>query len=664
MDYMRKAAAAALTLSLAAVAVLPAAAAAPKIPVEAFATLPVVEQVALSPNGLKAALLVNNEGTTTIMVQELGTPDGKKTFIMSTDNKQYSFNWFAWVGDNRLLVSTLFPSKRRENSTNAVGGVDTYETRLLSAAADGSQVINLMKPNSFKGEMQAQFQDDVIDFHPDNGKHVLISLADQEDTWDPVVYSLDVEAGTRSHVFGPRRNFSDWMVDRNHQVRLGVLRQGANMEIHACDPDGRNWRKLWSFQALDTDIVTPVGFDKDPNLLYVLANHNGNRALFHVDLRDPQLKRTLKLEGKDYDLGGDLTYSKKTGEVIGLMGSSVQGRSAANFWDKDRKELMEFIDQALPERYNHIVSTSADENRYVLHSSNGRISGEFYLGDDRANKLGLLAVNYPRLAARDMASKEEFTIKARDGLALPAYLTLPQDSTGKNLPMVLLVHGGPHSHDDDSFDTWAQFMVNRGYAVLQVNFRGSSGMGGDFMAAGLRRWGQEMQDDLTDAVHWAIERGTADSKRVCIVGGSYGGYAALMGVAKTPALYRCAVSFAGVSDLVELVHDAGYYGRGYTEVVEKQIGSLATDSERLRANSPVNLARQIKSPVLLVHGTLDRSVPYDQGTAMDAALTAAGVPHRFIKQDLGDHHLSIYQHRLQFLNELESFLTQNLGVAR
>jgi len=304
---------------------------------------------------------------------------------------------------------------------------------------------------------------------------------------------------------------------------------------------------------------------------------------------------------------------------------------------------------------------SDDENRYLVYSSNGQTPGQIFLGDDRANKLELFALSYPGLSQKDMATKTKVSIKARDGLELPAYLTVPQGVEAKKLPMVMLVHGGPQHHDDADFDTWAQFLANRGYAVLQVNYRGSTGFGRGLMAAGLKRWGMEMQDDLTDAAQWAIANGTADPKRLCIVGASFGGYSALMGVAKTPELYQCAVSFAGVSDLVELGRDHREFG-GAEGVYDIQVGSVDKDADRLRQTSPRYLASQIKVPVLLIHGTEDRSVLFEQGQYMDEALTAAGKPHRFIKQERGDHHLSLYEHGLQFFKELEGFLAQHLGA--
>lgn len=649
---------AASLLSAALLFPLPAKAGA-KLPLEAFASLPTIATVSLSPDGQHAALMANKEGITTILVQNLEHPERQPSVILSTDNNQYTYNWLRWVNDERLVVSMAFPSKRGHGY---IGGVNTTETRMLSVRKDGSGLVNLFKPHSFKGMYQAQFQDNVIDWEPDHGKHILVQISDQERISEPAVFSVDVETGARSQIHASRSNFRSWLVDRNHRVRVGVHHENSKVEIHACDPDGQNWRKLWTYQLLSQESVQPLGFGKDSNLLYILAEHQGHTALQTVDLRDPELKRSLKLNLEGLDLSGSLVYSAKTADVVGFRGTAKTGKASVNYWDSNFRELVGLIDEGLPERHNFLRSMSSDETRYIVYSSNAHTAGEYYLGDDKKNSLSLFASAYPQLPAAAMAKKKFIKIKARDGLELPAYLSLPPGKKANNLPAVLLVHGGPQGHDDASFDTWTQFLANRGYAVLQVNFRGSTGHGGKLMAAGLQRWGMEMQDDLTDAAQWLVANGTADAGRMCIVGASYGGYAALMGVAKTPDLYRCAVSFAGVTDLLELGLDKANYING-KEAFNIQIGSVDKEKQRLQATSPRYLANQIKAPVLLIHGTHDRSVDFTQGEMMDAALNAAGKPHRFISQEKGDHHLSIYEHRLQFFKELENFLAQNLGSA-
>ena len=214
-------------------------------------------------------------------------------------------------------------------------------------------------------------------------------------------------------------------------------------------------------------------------------------------------------------------------------------------------------------------------------------------------------------------------IKARDGLDLVALLSPPASASGKPWPLVLLPHGGPHSRDSNDFDVETEFLASRGVAVLQVSFRGSAGYGHDLMSAGLKRWGLEMQDDLTDAVQWALSQGLADPKRLCIMGGSYGGYAALVGVVKTPQLYRCAISLTGVTDLIDMAaYQCDYVGG--IAAARAQIGSSWSDRDQLRATSPALNAEHIQVPVLPVHGSDDRVVPVEQSRDMAHALGKAG----------------------------------------
>ncbi len=630
-------------------------------PLERFARRPMLTNVSLSPDGRRIAALMNLDDRTLLITRAVTGGDVK--VLLSTDNSEFNFAWINWVGNDRVVTSVRFASRRYF--------MGTVETRLLSIKADGSGLVNLVRNAPRAGSttvITQQIQDRVVDWMPRDGKHILLALADAERVL-PAVYKVNVETGARQMVKAPERDVYEWVTDAQHRVRVGVRRTDDGLyEVRGSDPDGKNWRTLWSYKDFK-DEVDPLGFGVDPQELFVRADHEGRMAVFSVRLDDPALTRRLRLAHAERDIDGSLLVSPASGDALGMRGSGVEdadGEGRAEVWSPPWRELLRAIDKGLPDRRNRLVDVSLDEQLYVLHSSGNGKPPEYYLGDRRTGEAALLGETYPDLDPSRLVGKHAVAIQARDGLQLNAFLTLPhgrQRGDGRGaLPMVLLPHGGPHSRDGDEFDTWTEFLADRGYAVLQVNFRGSSGYGHEFESAGLRRWGLEMQDDLSDAVQWAVTQSLADGARVCIVGASYGGYAALMGVVKTPEAYRCAVSFAGVSDLIDLVSHSSQYVGG-RQRAEMSIGKAWGDRERLRDTSPALQAARIQAPVLLVHGTSDRIVPVEQSQDMAKALRRAGKSYRYIEQEGGDHWLSRFQHRLEFFRALESFLDHHLKPA-
>ena len=633
------------------------------LPLEAFAALPALSGVMLSPDGRQIAAMLNTADRTVLVTRPLLGKTLRP--VLSTDNQKFHFSWARWVNAERLLVSLRFASQR--------GGTGTTETRLLSVKADGSGQFNLVKNEAFRSRAIGvghahQFQDGVIDWLPDDGHHVLLQMASDANNILPAVYKVNVDTGERHMVQRPEREVRRWITDAQHRVRLGVHLVDDAYEIRARGPEGGDWRVLWAFDADGADMVWPLGFGLDPQELFVLAHHEGRRALFSVRLDQPGLPRTLRLAHPRRDVSGYLLRAPASGAVIGLQGGGPgdgDAESGVELWDTTWRPLVQALAQALPGRESRLIGISRDEKQYLVYSSGNGQPGEYFAGDRRNGELALIGEDHPALDPATLAGKRHARIKARDGLELNAYLSLPpghrpgQDGL---LPLVLLPHGGPQSRDNLDFDAQAEFLANRRYAVLQVNFRGSDGYGQAFRLAGLQRWGLEMQDDLSDAVAWAVAQGIADARRVCIVGASYGGYAALMGAVKTPLLYRCAVSFAGVSDLQDLVaHQAQYVGG--LAAAERQIGRYWGDRERLRTTSPALQAERIQAPVLLVHGTADRSVPVEQSQDMAKALKRAGKRHEYIELKDGDHFLSRNSHRLRFFAALERFLAESLAPA-
>jgi len=309
-----------------------------------------------------------------------------------------------------------------------------------------------------------------------------------------------------------------------------------------------------------------------------------------------------------------------------------------------------------PTRVN-IQSLDWTANRLILKTDGNSTHPAYYMYDRSKKSLIALGKDYAAVPQTELTEKQAVSYKARDGLSIPAYLSLPRDATPRDLPTIIFPHGGPWSRDRASFDYWVQYLNNRGYAVLQPNFRGSAGFGDDYLKKGFEQWGLAMQNDLDDGLAWMIDQGYTDPDRVCIVGGSYGGYAALVASFKSPDKYRCAVSFAGVADLDGLVAKWRQFRNGRLASARVQ-GPASRD-----ANSPIKQVDKIAIPLLLVHGDVDLSVRFEQATDFVAALEKAGKPYRYIHQKNGDHHLSLQQHRTEFFSAMDEFLTEHLASA-
>lgn len=622
-----------------------AAPATPPLSAEQLARLPFINGVTLSPDGKHIAGLMNLPDGTVLVTQ--GTDGGAIRNLLFSDNKTMALGWARWVSNDRLIASVHYRKQK--------GGA---QTRLVAIDRDGGEQRDLSELDDAGLRAGQQIQDEVVDLLPGDGRHILLAL-DAPTTHSPAVYKLDIESGRRRMVEPPQRLVGHWMTDAQHRVRLGIRQQGEQIDIITRDPDGHDWRTLWSYPLFSADSVMPLGFDKDPYTLFIMALHEGRDAVFSVDLRDPALPRVLRLAHPEQDLDGRLVRSPLTGEALGLTGDADDDGQTSRFWDPELAALAGEIDKALPGRFNRLIELSRDETRYLVRSSGNGLPGQYYIGDRENGRLALLAEQYPHIPKAQLVGKQAARITARDGLQLRAWITRPKAAGTAPGPLVLMPHGGPHTRDNNDFDPMTEFLASRGYTVLQVNFRGSSGYGHSFEMAGLQRWGLEMQDDLTDAVQWAIQQRIADPGRVCIVGGSYGGYAALMGTIRTPDTYRCAASINGVTDLEALIHHLR--SQGGRSLARLQFGSFWSDSARLRATSPVFHTQAIKTPLLLIQGDADQTVPVEQARSMVEALTRSGRRHEYIEIKGAGHSLGNPTHRRQYLEALDGFLGRHLG---
>jgi len=625
---------------------------APLLPVEAFASIPDVSSVQLSPNGQKVASVVRVElpklKGTVVSILDLNT--GEKNYAIHTDNQKFVIQSLLWANDNTLLIKAKFPANRY--------GTPTIETRLVKYDLTTKKTANVLA-NSILERLSwiPQHQGQIIDLMPDDPDNFLLSLDGMgESVGQESVLKINLAQGKSTYIQNAKNHVIGWITDRQHKVRISIYNDETEYRIYEQPEQKSDSRLLWTFKAFAEDSVWPLGFDADPNILYVRAYHNGFEAIFKVNLTDPKLTKELVYANEETDVEGELLYSTLKQKVIGI--SEGDGEEYT-FWDKEYAGLQNGLKAVLPNARNYITQFSADERRYLVYSTSSTEPGTYYFGDRDAKSLYPIANRYNQLNSELLAETQYLTYEARDKLKINAYLTVPKGLEAKQLPTIIFPHGGPISYDSNDFDYWAQFFANRGYAVFRMNFRGSAGYGYEFMKAGLKSWGLEMQNDVEDGTRYLIDQGISDPKRICIVGASYGGYAALMGAAMTPDLYRCAVSVAGVTDVAYLVKSS----RRHTnyEVVKEQIGS---DLDALYERSPISKAANINIPVLLLHGDKDRIVKVEHSREMYDELKSLKKPVEYIELENGDHYLSNNDHRLATFKALDKFLADNLKAQR
>lgn len=611
--------------------------------VAAYGHLPAISQVSLSPDGHYLSYVKNVQGSLRLIVRNLST--GKETPVLESDNKKVVFAGYDWANNDILLLNAIYTERDRDMkySLGRLYKVD------LSQANPKPEFAVKFKYGVDSNE--PQFQNNIISMLPKQPDKILIA-AEFENHRLPSVYEVNVRNGSRRKTIGKRNDVFDWIADQDGEPRIAIAYDDLQVTHKLRDPKSDKLTPLFSCEALSENCVSVIGFDSDPNILYVTKFSNDKKALFKYDLSDSTHTFTPVYANPDYDFDGHLLRAHDTGQVIGLYDSN----SGYQFWDERRATLLKAIDKALPDYDNHVVDMSNDGNRYVVFSANDAVPGMYLLGD-RANKtLEVIAETYPLLVDVTLPTKRLINFTARDGLNIEGYLTQPAQVSA-NKPAIILPHGGPNSRDYGDFDYWSQWFVSQGYTVLQPNFRGSDGYGFAFQQSSYGGWGKGMQDDLQDATDWLIKQGHAKADNICIVGGSYGGYAAMMALAKYPSSYQCAVSVAGVSDVEEIYKQARHYR--FRDVERKSLGN---DASALAAVSPVNLISAINKPLLLIHGDDDKVVPVAQSRVMYQALKAAQKDVQYIELEDGNHHLSYQPHRMETLKASMAFNNQHLKL--
>jgi len=615
-------------------------------PVEAFAELPMMVEPQLSPNGMHLAARVARNGELLLMIASIADEPNRVRTLSLGEN---DLNWWRWVNDDWLIAGI--------GSETSVQGMPWSISRVASIKRDGSK-INILAKN-----VAAQNGDDVIWVASDGSPRILLayqsSIYDDEAGFWPQVDEVDVTNGRMRPVVQPRRNVMSWYADATGAVRMGVgYEDTTRMAKLLYRDDGRsNFRVIdRANRRRDESMVVPMLFTADPGKAIASDDHEGTNALYEYDLTRLELGKKI-FAAPGFDIDGIERDTAGTG----LAGVRYTADGPEVHWfDEGLAKIQADIDKAVgAQRRARIVSASRDHQRMIVHVGSADQPGTYYYYDTSAGVMSSLSkISQNFGPGIHLSPVRTIRYKARDGLEITAVLTLPAGRDPKNLPLILMPHGGPFARDSEEWDWWVQFLAYRGYAVLQPNYRGSSGYGTALAEKGEGQWGLAMQDDLNDAVDWTVKEGIADAKRVCIVGASYGGYAAMRGAQRDGGRYRCAISYAGVSDLSAMMrYDGRFLNHGTRKDWMKQ------QAPDFASVSPINFAGQLSTPILLMHGRKDRRVQVSQSREMAEKLKAAGKiagrDYIYVEQPLADHFFSRQADRLDFLQRMDAFLKEH-----
>ncbi|HEU4431543.1 MAG TPA: S9 family peptidase, partial [Myxococcota bacterium] len=497
---------------------------------------------------------------------------------------------------------------------------------------------------------------------PDDPEHVLpLFNSPYQGEW-PDVKRLNVATGALRPAQAGKPSVRRWYADAAGNVRAGIgYRPDDTYELWArIDPEA-DFEVAIRHAAISNG-ETFLGFHRDPAKVYVAKPKDGRDAVYEFDLREKKLGE-LVFAHSEVDAESLLLAPSGDGRVIGFRYTTDSPQ--VHFIDAAAAAEHRGLIQALSAEYGQAVqvfpiSRSANGAREIVHVSSDTQPPVYYLFDRTTKQLFALIEERPGLGPARLSPTKRVTVRARDGLSIPAYLTLPRGRDPKRVPLIALVHGGPWSRDLIQWDPEVQLFASRGFAVLQMNFRGSTGLGVAHLQAGYREWGQKIQDDITDGVKWAIAEGIADPNRIGIYGASFGGYSALAGAVKTPELYRASAAYAAVTDIELMLNEDRWYDQPY-EYAETMVGGERGDKERLRAASPLRHAAEIRVPVLLGHGVDDPTVHVRQSQRMARALREAGKDVAYLEFPDEVHGFLLEANRIRWYEALIAFFEKHLA---
>jgi dipeptidyl aminopeptidase/acylaminoacyl peptidase len=585
----------------------------------------------LSPDGTRMSFLAPVENVLNVWVGTVGRDDAKPV----TNDRDRGVMHYFWSEDNRHLFY--------------LQDKDGNENWRLHAVDLQTQTIRDLTPFD---NVQVQ----VVDRNKHFPDELLIAMnKDNEQLHD--VYHLDIPTGKLLLVAKNPGNVAGWVTDAELIVRGAVVAlPDGGLELQVCKSPDTDWTPTVRWDSADALNSGPVCFSKDGRTIYLKDSRNVNAArLVALDLETGASQ--VLAQDPEYDVAGLMIHPDRY-EIQAV--EFVKARAEWSILDKSIEKDIAAIRGLHHGEFFLADRDSADEHWLVgFMADNGPVP--YYAWDRKKQAATFLFDHKPALKEYTLALMEPVSFSSRDGLTIHGYISFPPDAEQKNLPMVLNVHGGPWSRDTWGYDAEAQWLANRGYACLQVNFRGSTGYGKGFLNAGDREWGGKMHNDLVDAIHWAVDRGYADPKRIAIYGGSYGGYAALVGATFTPDLFSCAVAIVGPSNLITFIRSVPPYWSTFLAMLHQRVGNPDTEEAFLVSRSPLSRVNQIKIPMLIAQGANDPRVKQAESEQIVQAMRDKNIDHEYLLFPDEGHGFGKPENRIRFYAAAEKFLARHLG---
>ncbi len=626
----------------------------PLIPLEHFTQMPMVSKPSISPDGKNIAVILNQGEFTQVAVIPFNKSSNAKV-LLQLGVEKFRIDDINWGNDGRILVSVSQPykiDKRRYRTSH-----------LYSVKIDGSGLFEIRKrskdPVSFYYNSPS-----LLSLLDDDPEHILVTIRDPRDNNYSSVYKVNIEDGDFDKYLPNSNRIVSWGVNRTGEVLLAVgIDKSPDKDINYIytrkDSDS-DWKLVKTREAYKSHTFGVILYEQETNSIIVNSDYTEKEDdiakdslwRYHIDTEKFEL---LGRAPGNFDVTNPII--RREGKVRKVIGYEYNdGFTRYVYFDKNSDALAMQLRGIFAKKdlQTNIYDWDHKKERFIIVTFSDRKAAQYYLFDKKANKLSKWYGQFPQLNKQELAKVQPFDFKARDGMKLHGYLTLPNNV--KNPPVILYPHGGPYARDSQNFDPFVQMFASRGYAVLQVNFRGSTGYGNRYHTAGYNQWGKKMQTDLLDAMQWMKESGKANADNACVVGGSYGGYAALVAGFQTPDMFKCIISIAGISDMeAQIAHWNIFGSDGYVD------NAVSKNPEEMAKVSPINHVSKFKAPVLLIHGKSDVRVSYYQSDKMYDALKSAGKEVEFEVFNFGTHHLNDASNRTKAMTMMEAFLTKHLG---